>query len=84
AIIDLRFGGCSTQLQAGPGKIRECSRVGNERNFNMHCMGKTVTELHALLIDYEKGLKDKAPTPQVLTIQKGMENKLKPQANKKG
>nr|GFC05265.1 zinc finger, CCHC-type [Tanacetum cinerariifolium] len=34
------------------------------RNFNMHCVGKTVTELHALLIDYEKGLKDKAPTPQ--------------------
>nr|GFC09819.1 hypothetical protein [Tanacetum cinerariifolium] len=52
------------------------------RNFNMHCVGKTVTELHALLIDYEKGLKDKAPTPQVLTIQKGKENKPKPQANK--
>nr|GFA89052.1 hypothetical protein [Tanacetum cinerariifolium] len=52
-------------------------------NFNMHCVGKTVTELHALLIDYEKGLKDKAPTPQVLTIQKGRENKPKPQANKK-
>nr|GEY08090.1 retrotransposon protein, putative, Ty1-copia subclass [Tanacetum cinerariifolium] len=34
------------------------------RNFNMHCVGKTLTELHALLIDYEKGLKDKAPTPQ--------------------
>nr|GEU79719.1 hypothetical protein [Tanacetum cinerariifolium] len=34
------------------------------RNFNMRCVGKIVTELHALLIDYEKGLKDKAPTPQ--------------------
>nr|GFC11067.1 hypothetical protein [Tanacetum cinerariifolium] len=34
------------------------------RNFNMHCVGKTVTELHTLLIDYENGLKDKAPTPQ--------------------
>nr|GEW76102.1 hypothetical protein [Tanacetum cinerariifolium] len=44
---------------------------------------ETVTELHALLIDYEKGLKDKAPTPQVLTIQMGRENKPKPQANKK-
>nr|GFB94095.1 hypothetical protein [Tanacetum cinerariifolium] len=53
------------------------------RNFNMHCVGKTVTELYAQLIDYEKGLKDKAPTPQVLTIQKGRENKPKPQANKK-
>nr|GFD46679.1 hypothetical protein [Tanacetum cinerariifolium] len=53
------------------------------RNFNMHWVGKTVTELHALLIDYEKSLKDKASTPQVLTIQKGRENKPKPQANKK-
>nr|GEZ79061.1 hypothetical protein [Tanacetum cinerariifolium] len=53
------------------------------RNFNMHCVGKTVIELYALLIDYEKGLKDKAPTPQVLTIQKGRENKPKPQGNKK-
>nr|GFA96406.1 hypothetical protein [Tanacetum cinerariifolium] len=52
------------------------------RNFNMHCVRKTVTELHALLIDYEEGLKDKAPTPQVLTIQKGRKNKPKPQANK--
>ncbi|GKC38878.1 zinc finger, CCHC-type containing protein, partial [Tanacetum coccineum] len=34
------------------------------RNFNMHCVGKTVTELHALLIGFEKGLKDKASTPQ--------------------
>nr|GEY74136.1 hypothetical protein [Tanacetum cinerariifolium] len=37
------------------------------RNFNMHCTGKTVTELYAQLIDYEKGLKDKAPTPQCHT-----------------
>nr|GFA20032.1 hypothetical protein [Tanacetum cinerariifolium] len=56
---------------------------GDFVRINMHCVGKTVTELHTLLIDYEKGLKDKAPTPQVLTIQKGMENKPKPQANKK-
>ncbi|GJW34529.1 hypothetical protein Tco_0054561 [Tanacetum coccineum] len=54
------------------------------RNFNMHCVGKTVSDLHALLIDYEKGLKDKAPTPQILDIQKGMVNMPKPQANKKG
>ncbi|GKG12032.1 hypothetical protein Tco_0346269 [Tanacetum coccineum] len=51
--------------------------------------GKPVSEhvlemkLHALLIDFEKGLKDKAPTPQVFTIQKGIDNKPKPQANKK-
>lgn len=48
------------------------------RNFNMHCVGKTVSDLHALLIDYEKGLKDKAPTPPVLTIQKGRVTKRKP------
>nr|GFA34447.1 zinc finger, CCHC-type [Tanacetum cinerariifolium] len=53
------------------------------RNFNMYCMGKTVTELHALLIDNEKGLKEKAPPPQVLTIQKDWGNKPKPQVNKK-
>nr|GFC18164.1 hypothetical protein [Tanacetum cinerariifolium] len=33
------------------------------KNFNMHCVGKTMNELHTLLIDYEKGLKDKASTP---------------------
>ncbi|GJZ21903.1 putative RNA-directed DNA polymerase [Tanacetum coccineum] len=54
------------------------------RNFNMHCVGKTVSGLHALLIDYEKGLKDKALTPQVLDIQKGRVNKPKLQANKNG
>nr|GEX93460.1 hypothetical protein [Tanacetum cinerariifolium] len=32
------------------------------------CRQAPVTELHALLIDFEKGLKDKAPTPQVFTI----------------
>ncbi|GJS74818.1 hypothetical protein Tco_0707659 [Tanacetum coccineum] len=37
------------------------------RNFNMHCVGKTVSDLHALLIDYERGLKDKAPTSQLVT-----------------
>ncbi|GJV46114.1 hypothetical protein Tco_1430650 [Tanacetum coccineum] len=45
------------------------------RNFNMHCVRKTIIELHTLLIDFEKGLKDKAPTPQVFTIQKGRDNK---------
>ncbi|GJV30680.1 hypothetical protein Tco_1387128 [Tanacetum coccineum] len=39
------------------------------RNFNMHCVGKTVSDLHALLIDYEKGLKDKVtPTPQGFNV----------------
>ncbi|GJY11823.1 retrotransposon protein, putative, ty1-copia subclass [Tanacetum coccineum] len=33
------------------------------RNYNMHNMGKTIGELHALLIEYEKGLPKKAATP---------------------
>ncbi|GJV87380.1 zinc finger, CCHC-type containing protein [Tanacetum coccineum] len=49
------------------------------RNFNMHCVGKTISELHALLIDYEKGLKDKAPTPQQTLLKEG-ENPKKDQA----
>ncbi|GJW07251.1 hypothetical protein Tco_1569674 [Tanacetum coccineum] len=41
------------------------------RNYNMHNMGKTISELHAQLIQYEKGLPKKAATPQVRTIQGG-------------
>ncbi|GJU51768.1 hypothetical protein Tco_1221323 [Tanacetum coccineum] len=33
------------------------------RNYNMHNMGKTISELHALLIEYEKGLPKKTATP---------------------
>ncbi|GJZ00382.1 hypothetical protein Tco_0517811 [Tanacetum coccineum] len=42
---------------------------GFVRNYNMHNMGKTIGELHALLIEYEKGLPKKAATPQVMAIQ---------------
>ncbi|GJW29896.1 retrotransposon protein, putative, ty1-copia subclass [Tanacetum coccineum] len=34
------------------------------RNYNMHNMGKTISKLHALLIEYEKGLPKKDATPQ--------------------
>ncbi|GJV54332.1 retrotransposon protein, putative, ty1-copia subclass [Tanacetum coccineum] len=34
-------------------------------------MGKTVGELHAMLIEYEKGLPKKAKTPQVMMIKGG-------------
>ncbi|GKC59331.1 retrotransposon protein, putative, ty1-copia subclass [Tanacetum coccineum] len=40
--------------------------VGFVRNYNMHNMGKTIGELHAMLIGYEKGLPKKAEIPQVL------------------
>ncbi|GKB36453.1 putative reverse transcriptase domain-containing protein, partial [Tanacetum coccineum] len=38
--------------------------AGFVRNYNMHNMGKTIGELHALLIEYDKGLPKKAATPQ--------------------
>ncbi|GJU35137.1 hypothetical protein Tco_1183491 [Tanacetum coccineum] len=53
--------------------------VGFVRNYNMHNMGKTIGELHALIIKYEKGLPKKAATPQVMAIQGGRIQK----ANKK-
>ena len=33
--------------------------TGFVQNFNMHCSGKTVSELLALLVEYEKGLPKK-------------------------
>ncbi|GJY60109.1 retrotransposon protein, putative, ty1-copia subclass [Tanacetum coccineum] len=49
------------------------------RNYNMHNIRKTIGELHALLIEYEKVLPKKAATPQVMAIQGGRIHK----ANKK-
>nr|GEV29863.1 hypothetical protein [Tanacetum cinerariifolium] len=49
------------------------------RNYNMHNMGKTIGELHAMLIEYEKGLPRKAATAQVMAIHGGRIQK----ANKK-
>ncbi|GJT11098.1 retrotransposon protein, putative, ty1-copia subclass [Tanacetum coccineum] len=48
-------------------------------NYNMHNMGKTIGEIHALLIEYEKGLPKKTETPQVMMIKSGKIQK----ANKK-
>ncbi|GKE13883.1 hypothetical protein Tco_1421460, partial [Tanacetum coccineum] len=53
--------------------------VGFVRNYNMHNMGKTISEIHAMLIEYEKGLHKKAKTPQVMMIKSGKIQK----ANKK-
>ncbi|GKE98340.1 hypothetical protein Tco_0021691, partial [Tanacetum coccineum] len=41
------------------------------RNYNMHNTRKTIGELHAMLIEYEKGLPKKAETPQVMVIRGG-------------
>ncbi|GJW91463.1 retrovirus-related pol polyprotein from transposon TNT 1-94 [Tanacetum coccineum] len=45
----------------------------------MHNMGKTISEIHAMLIEYEKGLPKTAETPQVMMIRGGKIQK----ANKK-
>ncbi|GJZ48856.1 retrotransposon protein, putative, ty1-copia subclass [Tanacetum coccineum] len=39
------------------------------QNYNMHSMGKTIAELHAILKLYEKGILRKAETLAVLAIQ---------------
>ncbi|GKA07504.1 retrotransposon protein, putative, ty1-copia subclass [Tanacetum coccineum] len=43
----------------------------------MHNMGKTIGELHVMLIKYEKGLPKKAETPQVMMIKGGKIQKAK-------
>ncbi|GJW76449.1 retrotransposon protein, putative, ty1-copia subclass, partial [Tanacetum coccineum] len=51
--------------------------AGFVRNNNMHNMGKTIGELHAMLIEYEKCLPKKADTPQVMMIKGGRIQKSK-------
>nr|GEV70389.1 zinc finger, CCHC-type [Tanacetum cinerariifolium] len=46
------------------------------RNYNMHNMGKTIGELHAMLFEYENGLPKKAETPQVMMI-KSVDERMK-------
>nr|GEU45119.1 putative RNA-directed DNA polymerase, eukaryota, reverse transcriptase zinc-binding domain protein [Tanacetum cinerariifolium] len=41
------------------------------RNYNTHNMRKMMGELHAMIIEYEKGLPKKAETPQVMMIKGG-------------
>ncbi|GJZ54683.1 retrotransposon protein, putative, ty1-copia subclass [Tanacetum coccineum] len=53
--------------------------AGFVSNYKMHNMGKTIGEIHAMLMEYEKGLPKKAKTPQVMMIKKGKIQK----ANKK-
>ncbi|GJR11915.1 zinc finger, CCHC-type containing protein [Tanacetum coccineum] len=52
-------------------KQDEGKPVGTYPHYNKHNMGKTVGELHAMLIEYEKGLPKKAETPQVMMIKGG-------------
>ncbi|GJU39790.1 hypothetical protein Tco_1192747 [Tanacetum coccineum] len=75
-IACLMFGSMTLELQS--------YFAGFVRNYNMHYMGKTIGDLHALQIEYENGSPKKAATPQVLTIQGGRIQKpnKKPQAAK--
>nr|GEW90132.1 hypothetical protein [Tanacetum cinerariifolium] len=41
------------------------------QNYNMHNMGKSIVELHAMLKLHEKGISKKAKTPDVLAIWEG-------------
>ncbi|GJT17384.1 retrotransposon protein, putative, ty1-copia subclass [Tanacetum coccineum] len=47
------------------------SFVGFVSNYNMHNMGKKIDEIHAMLIEYEKGLPKKVETLQVMMIKSG-------------
>ncbi|GKA94336.1 hypothetical protein Tco_0816374 [Tanacetum coccineum] len=54
------------------------------QNYNMHSMGKTIAELHAMLKLHEKGILKKAKIPAVLPIREGkiQKNKRKPRGAK--
>ncbi|GKB39664.1 zinc finger, CCHC-type containing protein [Tanacetum coccineum] len=54
------------------------------QNYNMHSMGKTIAELHAMLKLHEKGILKKAKTPTVLAIRESkiQKNKRKSQGVK--
>ncbi|GKD36048.1 zinc finger, CCHC-type containing protein, partial [Tanacetum coccineum] len=54
------------------------------QNYNMHSMGKTRAELHAMLKLHEKGILKKVVTPAVLAIREGkiQKDKKKPRGAK--
>ncbi|GJT46960.1 zinc finger, CCHC-type containing protein [Tanacetum coccineum] len=54
------------------------------QNYNMHSMGKTIAELHAMLKLHKKGIPKKAETPAVLAIREGkiQKDKKKPRGAK--
>nr|GEU44388.1 hypothetical protein [Tanacetum cinerariifolium] len=64
------------------------NELGNNDQFihsyNMHSMGKTIPELHAMLKLHEKGIPKKADNPTVPTIREGriQKDKKKPQKAK--
>nr|GEY42525.1 zinc finger, CCHC-type [Tanacetum cinerariifolium] len=50
------------------------------QTYNMHCMRKTMAELHVMLKLLKKGIPKKVVAPVILTIRKGkIQKKNKPQ-----
>ena len=43
-------------------------------NFNMHCMDKTVSELHGMLKTVEKNIKSNTKDVLIVNMGKGMKN----------
>ncbi|GKA92023.1 putative retrotransposon protein [Tanacetum coccineum] len=61
------------------------------QNYNMQSMEKTISEVHSLLIEFEKSIKRNkqqivgaSSTPHVMAIQSGRVQKNKPQGKAKG
>ncbi|GJU32228.1 hypothetical protein Tco_1175817 [Tanacetum coccineum] len=47
------------------------------QNYNMHSMGKSIVELHAMLKLHKKGIPKKTETPVVLAIREGLRESRK-------
>ncbi|GJT48473.1 hypothetical protein Tco_0974630 [Tanacetum coccineum] len=65
--------------------------IGFVRNYNMHNMGNTIGEIHAMLIEYEKGLPKKAVVENTTSnndlrgkIQRPIRNRLSKKGNNYG
>ncbi|GKD21303.1 zinc finger, CCHC-type containing protein [Tanacetum coccineum] len=52
-------------------KLEGRTMINTVQNYNMHNMGKTIAELHAMLKLHEKGISKKAETPAMLAIHEG-------------
>nr|GEV58271.1 hypothetical protein [Tanacetum cinerariifolium] len=61
-----------------------CKQEDGQSNYNMHIMGKSIVELHAMLKLHKKGILKKAKTPAMLAIWEGkiQKDKKKPQGAK--
>ncbi|GJX12520.1 zinc finger, CCHC-type containing protein [Tanacetum coccineum] len=61
-----------------------CKQEDGQSNYNMHSIGKTLAELHAMLKLHEKGIPKKAETPAMLDVREGkiQKDKKKPQGAK--